>query len=149
MAVPLKPTVVVNPSAVAVMAVLPLPCRVNCCPVAPTVNAALGVILFVFTPANVGVAPVLIFCIVFTMPVPTLKLVALNCAIPLTDVLASSIVIVPLAPLAFAILTAPVWPLSEVTPAPPGQAAQVGAPAVEIKQSPMPPAATEVIALVP
>src|SRR5688572_14573897 len=54
------------------------------------------------------------------------------------------------AALALAILNAPVNELSEVTPPPPpGQAPQAGAPAVDNKHSPAPPAATELNAPAP
>lgn len=125
------------------------PCNRAVWPLTPTVKAALGVILFVFTPAKVGVAPLLMFWIVFTAPPATLKLVPLKLAIPLLVVLASSIVIVEPDPLALAMFNPPVRPFSELTPPLDGQAAQVGAPAVESKHSPAPAEVTDVTAAVP
>ena len=141
--------VVLLPAFVAVSTVAELPCNVNAWPVAPTVIAPLGVIIFVFKPANVGVAPVLMSWIVLTLPVLTVRFVALKLAIPLVESVASSMVIVEPAALAFAILSAPPKPFSDDTPPAVGQAAQVGAPLVDNKQSPVLAAVTEVMAAVP
>ena len=56
--------------------------------------------------------------------------------------------VVPAA-LAFEMVSAPVAPLTLITPPLPGQLCHDGAPAVETKHKPAPPAATDVIGLVP
>jgi hypothetical protein len=65
---------------------------------------------------NVGAAPVLIFCMVSTAPEDTEKLVALNEAIPLAAVVASSMVMVAPEVWAFARVKAPVIALPPVPP---------------------------------
>jgi len=80
------------------------------------VRLLLGVIVFVFTPANVGEAPECISCMVLTAPLVTLKLVALKLAMPLVLVEASLIVMVLPAAEALAIEIDPERPLRDVTP---------------------------------
>ena len=67
-------------------------------------------------PVNVGEAAVLIFCIVLTAPLATLKLVELNEAIPLATVDALSIVTVDPPLVALARVSAPARPFRLVTP---------------------------------
>src|ERR1700729_3329678 len=75
------------------------------------------------------------------LPALALKLVALNSAIPLAEVLASSMVMVPGTPLLLARLREPVWESRLVTPppAPPVQLPQLGAVLAppEIRQEPV------------
>src|SRR5512133_3303830 len=82
-------------------------------------------------------------------PPEAVKFVLLKLAIPLLAVLASSMVTVLPAALALAILNAPDKPFNVVTPLPLGQAAQVGAPAVDTRHKPALPVATELKAAVP
>ncbi len=77
------------------------------------------------------------------------KLVPLKLAIPLVPIPASSMVIVLPAALALANDNAPFRPFNDVTPLLLGQAANVGAPAVDTKQSPGLPATTDVNGAVP
>ena len=102
-------------------------------------------------PPKVGAAVIPIFWIVFTLPLETLKLDALNCAIPLVAVDALFIVIVVPAAVLFAIDKVPSTPLREVTPepVPPGHVWNDGAPVVDIKHSPVEPAFTVVSGSVP
>jgi len=98
----------------------------------------------VVRPPKVGVAAVWIFCIRLMAPLDAVKLVLLNEAIPFVVVVASSIVIVVPTPDVLLIDRAPVKPSTDDTPPLPGQAAKVGAPAVETRQSPAPPELTVV-----
>ena len=115
---PVKPIVVVNPPSVAVMVLAEFPCKTNVWPVAPTVRLALGERLFVFTAANVGLAPELIFCTVLTAPLATLKLVPLKLAIPLAAVVASLMVTIEPEPEALATDSAPARPFKLTPPEP-------------------------------
>lgn len=70
-----------------------------------------------FKPAKVGLAAVPISCTVFTVPAMTLKLLALNCAMPFCVVEALLMVIVVPEPLVLAIVSAPVKLSKLATPA--------------------------------
>ena len=113
-------------------------------PPLPTDSALLNV-----RPAKVGVALVLMPWIVLTAPLVTEKLVLLKLAIPRVEVVAVFKVIVLPLPLELLTVKAPVRPSSVATPPEPGQVEKAGAPAVETKQSPAPPAVMPVIALAP
>jgi hypothetical protein len=96
----------------------------------------------VVRPPNVGVAAVLMFCMVLMAPLVAVKFVALKLAIPLAAVLAlSSVIDEPPADELF-IVIGPVSPLSVLTPPEPGQVLNVGEPTVETKHCPALPAAT-------
>jgi hypothetical protein len=103
----------------------------------------------VVKPPNVGVAAVLMFWIVFIAPLVAVKFVLLKDAIPFVVVVASSIVIVTPEPEVLLMDSAPVSPSTELTPPLPGHAANVGAPAVEVRHRPDPPAVTVATAAPP
>jgi len=90
-------------------------------------------------------------CIVLTAPLTTEKLLALNEAMPLAAVEASSMVIDVPAPVALFSVSDPLSPFNELTPepTPPGQAWKLGAPAVDMRQSPAVPVLTAESAPVP
>ena len=77
------------------------------------------------------------------------KLVELKLAIPLTLVEALSMVTAEPVPEVLLIVKVPLRPSRLVTPPLPGQADQVGAPAVETRQLPADPATNELSGLVP
>lgn len=85
----------------------------------------------------------------FTAPLLTVKLLALNDAMPLVAVVASLMVIDEPDPDALFKLSTPLKPLRLVTPPAPGQAWNEGAPAVDTRHSPEPPAETVLMAPVP
>ena len=103
----------------------------------------------VVNPPKVGVAAMSMFWMRLIAPLDAVKLVALNDAIPFVVVEALSIVIELPEPEVLLMVNAPVRPSTEVTPPLPGHAAKVGAPAVETKQRPAPPALTVVSAALP
>src|SRR5688572_19757186 len=90
--------------------------------------------------AKVGVAVTAMFWMVLMTPTEAVKLVALNWAMPFWAVEASLMVMVEPAPEALATERAPVRPFKLRTPPLPGQAWKLGAPTVDTRQSPEPPA---------
>ena len=120
-----------------------IPSRTTNLPAAVPVPNVSPVAVVTLRPAKLGVAVESMFWIVLMVPLLAVKFVLLNWAIPLLEVVASSIVIVLREPLELAIVKTPIRPSTLVTPppGPPVQAVKLRTPEpLLVIQSPLAPA---------